>query len=443
MASSDDEARLASAAIESGDAPARLGASETIAAGDCRRTQLWPPAAGWAAVAERPLVLGILNVTPDSFSDGGRHADPVAHGLALIAEGADIVDVGGESTRPGAERVSVEVELDRVVGVVAALAQAGATVSVDTTRAQVARAAVAAGAVLVNDVSGGLADPDMLASVAELGVGYLIMHSRGPAQAESSYRDVVAEVCAELSARVEAALAAGIAAEQIIVDPGLGFAKTAADNWALLRGLDRIAKLGYPVLAGASRKRFLGELLADESGPRPPSGRDDATAAITALLARDVRGLWGVRTHAVRAQRDAIAVARQLAREDVDGELPMATTLVTLTGVEAMGRHGVFAFEKQTAQPFKVDVECVVERPPAADDLAWTIDYGGLAERVVAVVEGESFDLIEALAARIASDCLDNPLVLRASVTVHKPKAPLAVNFDDVAARVTRFRRLP
>ena len=385
--------------------------------------------------------MGILNVTPDSFSDGGQHVDPVAHGLALVAEGADIVDVGGESTRPGAGRVAVEEELDRVVGVVAALAEAGATVSVDTTRAQVARAAVAAGAVLVNDVSGGLADPDMLAVVAELGVGYLIAHSRGPAEAASSYRDVVDDVGAELLARAQAAMDAEIAAEQLIIDPGLGFAKTAADNWELLRGLDRLTKTGFPVLVGASRKRFLGELLADESGSRPPSERDDATAAVTALLARDVWGLWGVRTHTVRAQRDAIAVAGRLVRNEPAG-VPLTTTLVTLTGVEAAGRHGVFAAEKQTAQPFVVDVECAVERPSDADDLATTIDYGALAERVAAIVAGESFDLIETLAGRVAEECMGDPLVQRASVTVHKPQAPLAVKFGDVAARVTRFRRL-
>ena len=260
--------------------------------------------------------MGILNVTPDSFSDGGRHDDPVAHGLRLMAEGADIVDVGGESTRPGAARVSVQTELDRVVDVVAALAGAG-VVSVDTTRAEVARAAVAAGAVLVNDVSGGLADPDMLGAVAELGVGYVVMHSRGPAGAAASYVDVVAEVCDELSVRTDAALDAGIDAGRIVVDPGLGFAKTAADNWALLRGVSRLASLGFPVLVGASRKRFLGELLADASGPRPPSGRDDATLAVTALLAGDV---WGVRTHTVRPQRDAIAVASQLGRRFSGGE---------------------------------------------------------------------------------------------------------------------------
>ncbi len=260
--------------------------------------------------------MGILNVTPDSFSDGGEHLRrdaAVAHGLTLLAEGADIIDVGGESTRPGAVRAPVEVELDRVVPVVEALAEAGAAVSVDTMRSAVARECVAAGAVLVNDVSGGLADPDMRGVVAELGVGYVAMHWRGHSdvmQDLSQYGDVVTDVAAELAERRDEALAAGIAPDRLVLDPGLGFAKTAVHNWELLRRLDVLESLGQPILVGASRKRFLGVLLAEDGQLRPPKARDDATTALTAVLA--ARPVWGVRTHTVRAQRDAIAVAEAL-----------------------------------------------------------------------------------------------------------------------------------
>ena len=260
--------------------------------------------------------MGILNVTADSFSDGGEYLNveaAVAHGQQLAADGADLVDVGGESTRPGAQRVPAEVEAARVLPVIQRLSASGVPVSVDTMRAEVAAAAVAAGAVLVNDVSGGLADPQMLAAVADAEVPYLAMHWRGPSdqmQQLAHYDDVVAEVSAELADRVDAALAAGVRRERLVIDPGLGFAKTAEHNWALLNNLDALRRLGLPLLIGASRKGFLGELLADADGPRPPKQRDDATIAVTTLLA--AAGVWGVRTHQVRAQRDAIAVAGRL-----------------------------------------------------------------------------------------------------------------------------------
>ncbi len=263
--------------------------------------------------------MGILNVTPDSFSDGGEHFGrdaAVAHGLELLRQGADLVDVGGESTRPGAVRSSLAEELARVVPVVEALAANGAVVSIDTMRAEVASAAVEAGAVVVNDVSGGLADPAMLATVARLGTWYVAMHWRGHSevmQDRASYRDVVTDVTAELAGRRDAALSAGIAPDRLVLDPGLGFAKTAAHNWALLSRLEEIERLGLPVLVGASRKRFLGELLAEDGDLRPPKERDAATVALTALLAQ--RQIWGVRTHTVRAHRDAIAVVERL-RED-------------------------------------------------------------------------------------------------------------------------------
>ena len=260
--------------------------------------------------------MGILNVTPDSFSDGGDHLDreaAIAHGLRLVAEGADLVDVGGESTRPGAQRAVAEVELSRVVPVVSALAAAGAAVSIDTMRAEVAAAAVEAGALMVNDVSGGLADPAMLSTVARLGAWYVAMHWRGHATVMdglASYHDVVADVTSELAARRDAALAAGITPDRLVLDPGLGFAKTAEHNWALLGCLAELEALGLPVLVGASRKRFLGQFLADGEQLRPPKERDDATLALTAVLAD--RSIWGVRTHTVGPHRDAIAVVERL-----------------------------------------------------------------------------------------------------------------------------------
>ncbi|MBT0566142.1 dihydropteroate synthase [Williamsia sp. CHRR-6] len=271
-------------------------------------------------------MVGVLNVTDDSFSDGGRYLDTdvaIAHGRALVDAGAHLVDVGGESTRPGATRVDVETERARVVPVIAALSQAGIAVSVDTMRASVAAAAVAAGAVVVNDVSGGRADPDMARVVADAGVPWILMHWRphrvGDAQPDDDakfahrvddvggYRDVVAEVSGELLAQVDAAVAAGVDATALILDPGLGFAKAAEHNWALLNALPTLVGLGFPVLVGASRKRFLGSLLGTPRNPRPPDGREVATAAISALAA--VNGAWGVRVHDVVSSRDAIAVA--------------------------------------------------------------------------------------------------------------------------------------
>lgn len=253
--------------------------------------------------------MGVLNVTPDSFSDGGDHATvdtAVAFGLRLAADGADLVDVGGESTRPGAARVPEAVELARVVPVVAALTHEGVRCSVDTTRASVAARAVAAGAVLVNDVSGGLADPAMLSTVAGLGTAFVAMHWRGPSadmQSRAVYGDVVQEVCDELAARLDACAAAGVT--EVVVDPGLGFAKEPDHNWALLQALPRLQALG-PLLLGASRKRFLGDLLDG----REPKGRDDATTALTTLAAQ--AGCWGVRVHAVRASADAVRVVERM-----------------------------------------------------------------------------------------------------------------------------------
>jgi dihydropteroate synthase len=269
--------------------------------------------------ADRCLVMGVLNVTPDSFSDGGRWLEPAAavrRGLQLLAEGADILDVGGESTRPGADRPPVAEELRRVLPVVDGLAAAGALVSIDTMRAEVAARCIEAGAGLVNDVSGGRADPGMLDVVAQAGVPLVLMHWRGHSagmQDEASYDDVVAEVTAEIEPSVEAAVTAGIRRDRLVIDPGLGFAKLAAHNWSLMAHLDALTALGLPVLVGGSRKRFLGELLATESGElRPAAGRDDASAALTVLAA--AAGAWGVRVHEVRASADAVRVVARWAR---------------------------------------------------------------------------------------------------------------------------------
>lgn len=272
-------------------------------------------------------VMGVVNVTDDSFSDGGCFLDPnraVEHALALVADGADIIDVGGESTRPGAVRIDSVVETARILPVVKEIAAQGITVSIDTMHAAVARAALENGASIVNDVSGGRADPGMAPLIAEAAVPWVLMHWRSVRDAQPHdaphYRDVVAEVRDELLAGVDAALAVGIDHDKLIIDPGLGFAKTAQHNWALLHALPEFVATGIPVLVGASRKRFLGTLLAASDGTlRPPDGREIATAVISALAA--VNGAWGVRVHDVRASADALKVVRawQHPAGDADG----------------------------------------------------------------------------------------------------------------------------
>ncbi|WP_341231204.1 dihydropteroate synthase [Nocardioides salarius] len=270
----------------------------------------------------RPRVMGVVNVTPDSFSDGGRYAAPadaVAHGLALLEQGADLLDIGGESTRPGATRPLVAEELARVVPVIRELAGAGALVSVDTMRHEVAEAALEAGAVVVNDVSGGLADPAVLDVVADAGATYVAMHWRAHSDRMRDFAvydgpgGVVAAVCRELEERVEAIRAAGVADDRIVLDPGLGFAKTAAHSWELLRDLDPLLATGHRLLVGASRKTFLGTLLADDAGPRPVGEREAAHLAVVLELAR--AGVWGVRVHDVRSARDALAALAAMRTE--------------------------------------------------------------------------------------------------------------------------------
>lgn len=273
------------------------------------------------AARATPVVMGVLNVTPDSFSDGGhylRAAAAIEHGRALAEAGAELVDVGGESTRPGAQRPTAEQETDRVLPVIEALVAAGIAVSIDTMRATVARAAVGAGAVLVNDVSGGLADPAMAETVAALEVPFVAMHWRGHSadmQSRAEYDDVLAQVCDELATRRDALVAAGIGPERIVLDPGLGFAKTAEHNWALLAGLPALLALGHPLLIGASRKRFLATVGVAAGGePLAADARDPASAAIAAILATS--GIWGLRVHDVAATVTAIEVARRIAGSD-------------------------------------------------------------------------------------------------------------------------------
>jgi dihydropteroate synthase len=277
----------------------------------------------------RCLVMGVVNVTPDSFSDGGSWLDAdkaIAHGLELASQGADIIDIGGESTRPGAQRVALQEELGRVMPVVTALAEAGCYVSIDTMRAEVASQALAAGARMVNDVSGGLADPDMAGFIGTTGVPYVVMHWRGHSSdmyGPATYSDVVDEVRTELGRRVSAVIAAGVDPALIILDPGLGFAKLAEHNWKLLTNLDRIARppgfgKPFPVLVAGSRKGFLGKLLAADDGqPRPFIRSDDATIALTALAV--AAGAWCVRVHVVPGNLDAVRVATRWRQELLAG----------------------------------------------------------------------------------------------------------------------------
>jgi dihydropteroate synthase len=249
------------------------------------------------------LVMGILNVTPDSFADGGRHNDfeaAVARGLEMIAEGVDIIDIGGESTRPGAERVSEAEEIARTIPVITELSKHGASISIDTMRASTAEAAVKAGASIINDVSGGLADVAMLQTAARLQVPYIAMHWRGHSKEMNSkaiYGDVVIDVISELNERIEAALDAGIQRDKLIIDPGIGFAKEAEHNWAIIDSIDRIVAMGYPVLVGASRKRFLGGASPDE--------REQATIELTKRLS--TTGVWAVRVHSVKPHKEVLS----------------------------------------------------------------------------------------------------------------------------------------
>ncbi|QAB17024.1 dihydropteroate synthase [Leucobacter muris] len=432
------------------------------------------------------LVMGVLNVTPDSFSDGGRFAaaeTAIARGRELFSQGAAIVDIGGESTRPGATPVPVDEEQRRVLPVVRALAAEGLETSIDTIHAETALAAVAAGAGSINDVSGGAHDPAMLDAAAlasaEHGARFIIGHWRGipdPAHQRSDYADVVAEVRDALAVRAEAAIAAGVDRGRIVLDPGLGFDKTGEQCWRLLANLDQLTALGHPVLIGASRKRMIAEALARSGVEADPAARDLATSVVTALAAGS--GAWGVRVHDVAGSVQALAVAGawEAARPgsrpsfrpgfetspavDMGSAVDMADPISTaghipagasgprggsgdrivLTGLEVYAHHGVFDFERRQGQRFVIDAEVAVDLRDAAagDALERTVHYGELAEAIAAAVERDPVDLIETVAERVAAVALGFEGVRSATVTVHKPDAPIAATFADVSVTVVR-----
>lgn len=408
----------------------------------------------------RPLIFGVLNVTPDSFSDGGQFLEPeaaIAQAQRLIAEGADVIDVGGESTRPGAKRVSIEEEQRRVLPVIEALTGHGFTVSIDTVHAGTASKAVAAGATYINDVSGGTADPQMLSVAAQSGAGLVLMHWRGipdPGHSKSNYADVVIEVRDELAALAEAAIAAGVARDRIILDPGLGFDKTAEQGWELIANLDALAELGFPLLIGVSRKRMLAETLGKAASM---ADRDLATAVVSAEAARN--GAWGVRVHNVAATANALAVQQALSNAtrppamNKSASRPPATSKhasepadrdrITLTGLEVFAHHGVFDFEREAGQKFLIDAEVTVDLSAAAesDQLTNTVHYGELAEAILAAAQKDPVDLIETLAERIANVALAFDGVRGARITVHKPQAPIRATFADVSVTIERSER--
>ncbi|MGO1773974.1 MAG: dihydropteroate synthase [Agrococcus casei] len=383
-------------------------------------------------------VWGILNVTPDSFSDGGRYVDAgaaIAHARRMRAQGADVIDIGGESTRPGATPLSAADELDRILPVVRALVDEGIRVSVDTVHATTAKAVIDAGAEIINDITAGEHDPEMLATVAATDARIVLMHSRGlDVLVDTGYDDVVTEVLEHLIERVGAAKAAGISIDRIIVDPGFGFSKDAHDNWRLLAGMRRLRSLGLPILVGTSRKRFLGDVLPEGADA---TERDAATAA-TSMLAAQL-GAHAVRVHDVASTVAAIRVqhlVEEAADDHVDNDVA-----IRIEGVRAYGFHGVLAAERAAGQEFVVDVDLSGRfgRAVESDALADTVNYAEIAQKVVSVVEGEPVDLIEALAGRIADACAALPLVDAAHVTVHKPNAPVGVPFGDVAVSVSRL----
>ena len=398
----------------------------------------------------RCVVMGVLNVTPDSFSDGGCFADTpsaVAHGLQMHAAGADYVDVGGESTRPGADRVDAEEEGRRVLPVIRELTAAGVRTSVDTTRAEVAEAAIAAGATLVNDVSGGLADKNMAELVAETGVPWVLMHWRGHSRemyAAAQYGDVVTEVCAELTARVEDVVAAGVAPEQLVLDPGLGFAKRAEHNWALLAGLDRLVGTG-----AARARRCLPQDL-----PRPPARRrrrhrPPGRAARRRDAGHDRAGRAGRRLGRARARRGRLGRRRPHRRGRPERrpwlapDPPHHPDRITLRGrPRARQPRGLRLRAASAARCSACDAVLEVDTRAAAvgDDLDKTVNYAELAQKLYAVLTGEPVNLLETLAQRLANVCLADPLVDAVEITVHKPQAELGVPFDDVTVAIRRER---
>lgn len=382
-----------------------------------------------------PVIMGVLNVTPDSFSDGGLYLEPesaLLQARALVAQGAHVIDVGGESTRPGAARVSPDTEQHRVLPVIRALASEGLTVSIDTVNSSTARRAVDAGASIINDVSGGTADPMMRSTAADTGATFIVMHWRGIPDldnAKSAYGDVVVDVRDHLARLAEAAIHAGVQPERLILDPGFGFDKTPEQGWRLLSHLPNLTSLGYPLLVGVSRKRMIAAALAHRGLPDNTPMRDAATATVSALAVR--AGAWGVRVHDVASTAAALAVS------DAWG---LPGDQITLTGLEVFAHHGVFDFERQEGQRFLIDAEICLNLHPAAhsDALDRTVNYAELADALKQAAETDPVDLIETLAERLAAVALSFRGVTQARITVHKPDAPIDATFDDVAVTVVR-----
>ncbi|MGO3146105.1 MAG: dihydropteroate synthase [Leucobacter sp.] len=412
-------------------------------------------------------VMGILNVTADSFSDGGKYLDPdtaLAQARRLVAEGATIIDVGGESTRPGATPVPRDVEVARVIPIISALSADGIAVSVDTIHAETAAAAVTAGARYINDVSGGLHDPEMLLVAADASqkanVSYIAGHWRGIpdlSHTRSHYADVVREVREALALVAADARAAGVDESRLILDPGLGFDKTGDQCWEILREITTLQTLGYPVLIGASRKRMISEALEGVPGAlvgtvtgTAVESRDLATAVVSAFAAR--AGAWGVRVHDVASTSTALAVERAWGEQVPTASLSAEPALspepargqdhIRLTGLEVFAHHGVFDFERKNGQKFLVDAEVQVDLHAAArgDDLASTVHYGELADAIVYAVSNDPVDLIETVAERVAEVALSFDAVTEARVTIHKPDAPIDAEFADVSVSVVRHR---
>ena len=383
-------------------------------------------------------IWGILNVTPDSFSDGGRYTDAgaaIAHARRMRAQGADVIDIGGESTRPGAQPIAPEEELQRVLPVVEALVQEGIRVSVDTVHAATAKAAIEAGAEIINDVTAGLHDPEMLSTVAATDARIVLMHSRGiDVLVDTEYDDVVQEVAEYLAERVAAAEAAGIPFDRIMIDPGFGFSKNPDDNWQLLARLRSLTGLFLPILVGTSRKRFLAHASIGEA---EPADRDAATAATSLLAAQ--RGAAAVRVHEVSSTAAALRVLELTSNADDHDDTDVS---IRLEGISAFGYHGVLESERAEGQEFFVDVDLSGRfgKAVGSDDLRHTVNYAEIAKRVVEVVESEPVNLIETLAGRIGDACLAHPLVDAAHVTVHKPSAPVGVPFRDVTVTLSRLR---
>ena len=408
-------------------------------------------------------VMGILNVTPDSFSDGGRYLDhqaALARALEMVAQGADIIDVGGESTRPGAKPVGEAEELDRVVPVIRALAaEATVPISVDTTKAGVARAALEAGAVIVNDVSALRWDAGMASVVADSGAGVVLMHMLGEPrtmQADPSYADVVEEVGDALAGWAAGAEAAGIGHQRIVIDPGIGFGKTPTHNLALLANLRRLgatrapapagpgpsgrpdahgpARRGYPVLVGPSRKSFIGATLGLDVGER----RGATAAAVAWSVAQ---GAAAVRVHDVLEMVRVVRMTEAI-RQAAGPERSRGRDKVVIQGLRVFGYHGVNPAEKQEGQEFVIDLEAYLDLHPAGvgDELARTLDYSALARRAAGIVAGQGYDLIEALAERLAAAILDDDRVQRAVVRVGKPEAAARHGAQAFAVEIERGR---